>query len=49
MTIMRLTVNGGWDKIIWEEYEDYTDFVSDDYVTIYGEVWGAHNYTSQSG
>jgi Bacterial Ig domain len=41
----------GWDvnDIVFVEYDGLTDFVDEDIVTIYGEVFGAYSYTSQAG
>ncbi|WP_312093819.1 toxin regulator [Niallia sp.] len=54
LTQIRLAVTKdsyGWDinDLIFVEYDGYTDFVEDDVVTIYGEVYGAYSYTSQAG
>ncbi|WP_026702862.1 hypothetical protein [Salibacterium aidingense] len=53
-TYMRLAVtktNYGYDydDVIYVEYDDYTEFVEEDEVTIYGEVYGTFDYTSQAG
>ncbi|WP_077307234.1 O-antigen ligase family protein [Terribacillus halophilus] len=37
------------DDIVYVEYEGYTDFVDEDIVTVYGEVYGSYSYTSQAG
>lgn len=54
MTSIRLAVTQdsyGYnsDDIVYVEYDGYTDFVDDDIVTIYGEVYGSYSYTSQAG
>ncbi|WP_100400238.1 MerC domain-containing protein [Bacillus sp. FJAT-44742] len=48
-TVVRLALDDFYSDIIWVEYDGYTDFVTEDKVTIYGEVWGSHSYTSQAG
>lgn len=54
LTDLRLAVTEnsyGWDydDVIYVEYSGYTDFVEDDVVTIYGEVYGPYTYTSVAG
>lgn len=53
-TVMRLAVTKtsyGYDinDIIYVEYEGLTDFVEEDIVTIYGQVYGSYTYQSQAG
>lgn len=53
-THLRLAVTEtdfGWDSddAIYVEYDGYTDFVEDDIVTIYGEIYGPYSYTSVAG
>ncbi|KIL45775.1 hypothetical protein [Jeotgalibacillus soli] len=53
-TIMRVAVTEssyGYDfnDVIWVEYAGYTEFVAEDVVTFYGEVYGGYSYTSQAG
>ncbi|MBN8208921.1 hypothetical protein JI666_09205 [Bacillus sp. NTK071] len=38
-----------FDEIIYIEYDGLTEFVEEDVVTIYGTVYGSHDYTSQAG
>ncbi|MDQ0299636.1 hypothetical protein J2S78_002056 [Salibacterium salarium] len=54
MTYMRLAVTKNdygynYDDVIYVEYDDYTEFVEEDEVTIYGNVYGTFDYTSQAG
>ena len=54
MTNIRLAVtmnSDGYDisEVIFIEYAGYTDFVDEDIVTIYGEVYGSYSYESQAG
>ncbi|MED3962798.1 hypothetical protein [Niallia taxi] len=54
LTQIRLAVTQdsfGWNSndLIFVEYDGLTDFVEDDVVTIYGEVYGSYNYESQAG
>ncbi|MGD6843089.1 hypothetical protein ACQCVH_11280 [Bacillus infantis] len=54
MTNIRLAVTKtsyGYNPgdLIFIEYEGYTDFVEEDVVTIYGEVYGKYSYESQAG
>lgn len=54
MTNIRLSVTKddyGYniDDLIFVEYTGYTDFVDNDIVTIYGEVYGSYSYESQAG
>lgn len=35
--------------VIFIEYPGYTDFVDDDIVTVYGEIYGSYSYESQAG
>ena len=54
-TIMRIAVTkdnwGYWnyDDVIYVEYEGTTDFVEEDVVTVYGEIYGDYSYTSIAG
>jgi hypothetical protein len=48
-TVIRLALDDWANEILWIEYEGYTDFVEEDTVTIYGEVYGGYTYTSQAG
>ncbi|MBR8646364.1 hypothetical protein KEH51_29255 [[Brevibacterium] frigoritolerans] len=53
-TNIRLAVSKdsyGWsyDDIIYIEYDGTTDFVDEDVVTVYGEIYGDYSYTSQAG
>lgn len=47
MTHIRLDI--GNRDIIYIEYDDYTDFVEDDHITVYGEIYGDYSYESQAG
>lgn len=47
ITQIRLDIGGG--DILFIEYEDYTDFVEGDNITIYGEIYGNFSYESQAG
>ncbi|MDK8643495.1 hypothetical protein [Niallia taxi] len=54
LTQIRLAVTQdsfGWNSndLIFVEYDGLTDFVEEDVVTIYGEVYGSYNYESQAG
>lgn len=54
LTVIRLAVTPtsyGYDfnDVIWVEYEGYTDYVDGDTITVYGEIFGSHSYTSQAG
>ncbi len=54
LTQIRLAVTKdsyGWNSndIIFVEYDGLTDFVEDDVVTVYGEVYGSYSYESQAG
>lgn len=54
MTAMRLSVSKdswGWsaETVVWVEYAGLTDFIEDDVVTIYGDIYGSYEYTSQAG
>lgn len=35
--------------VIFIEYVGYTDFVDDDIITVYGEIYGSYSYKSQAG
>jgi len=53
-TVIRLAVTQesyGWNPndIIWVEYDGYTEYVDGDVITVYGEIYGSHTYTSQAG
>lgn len=37
------------NDVIFVEYPGYTDFVDDDIVTVYGEIYGSYSYESQAG
>lgn len=49
MTNIRLALDDYGDQMLFIEFDDYTDFVEGDQITIYGEIFGAHTYTSQAG
>jgi hypothetical protein len=49
LTNIRLALDDWGNEVIYIEYEGYTDFVEEDTVTIYGEIYGSHTYTSQAG
>lgn len=38
-----------YDEIIFIQYDGLTEFVEEDVVTVYGTVYGSHDYTSQAG
>ena len=38
-----------FNDIIFVEYAGLTEFVEDDVVTVYGEIYGTYSYTSQAG
>lgn len=40
---------GVWRDTVYIEYSGTNDFVKDNVVTVYGEVYGSHSYTSQAG
>lgn len=53
-TVIRLSVTKqsyGWSisDIIYVEYDGLTDFVDGDVVTVYGDIYGSHTYTSRAG
>lgn len=53
-TVIRLSVTKasyGWsmNDIVYIEYIGLTDVVDGDIVTVYGDVFGSHTYTSQAG
>ncbi|MFB5285434.1 hypothetical protein [Peribacillus sp. Hz7] len=53
-TTLRLSVTKesyGWsmNDIIMVQYDDLTDFIEDDVVTVYGTVFGGYSYKSQAG
>ncbi|MFJ6264253.1 toxin regulator [Lysinibacillus xylanilyticus] len=37
------------NDVIFIEYSGYTDFVDDDIITVYGEIYGSYSYKSQAG
>lgn len=37
------------NDIIYVEFNEYTDYVTGDIITVYGKVLGSHTYTSQAG
>ncbi|SER99928.1 hypothetical protein [Salisediminibacterium halotolerans] len=49
LTILRLALDDYASEVIWVEYEGRTDAISEDDITIYGEVYGSHTYESQAG
>lgn len=54
ITNIRLSVTQnsyGYDvnDVIFIEYPGYTEFVDDDIITVYGEIYGSYSYTSQAG
>ncbi|MDM5245773.1 Slp family lipoprotein [Lysinibacillus sp. G4S2] len=54
VTNIRLAVTPtsyGYDPndVIFIEYYGYTDFVDDDIITVYGEIYGSYSYKSQAG
>lgn len=54
VTHIRLAVTKtsyGYDPndVIFIEYPGYTDFVDNDIVTVYGEIYGSYSYESQAG
>ena len=54
ITNIRLAVTKssyGYDfnDVIFIEYPGYTDFVDNDIVTVYGEIYGSYSYKSQAG
>ena len=53
-TVIRLAVTKtsyGYDynDVIYVEYGDWTEFVEEDVVTVYGTIYGSYTYTSQAG
>lgn len=53
-TTIRMSVTQesyGWSvkDIIMVQYDDLTDFVEEDVVTVYGEIFGGHTYQSTAG
>lgn len=53
-TVIRLAVTEtsyGYDPndVVWVEYDDNTEFIDGDIVTVYGMIIGSHSYTSQAG
>lgn len=46
--IMRVAIDGDYNKIIYVTYTGTNDAVEDDTVTIWGEVYGSYSYTSQA-
>ncbi|MFJ7640236.1 hypothetical protein [Peribacillus sp. NPDC097225] len=38
-----------YDDIVFIEYDGTTDFVEEDVITVYGEIYGDYSYTSQAG
>ncbi|KYG90881.1 hypothetical protein A0U40_17585 [[Bacillus] sp. KCTC 13219] len=38
-----------YDDVIFVEYLGLTDFVDEDIVTVYGEIYGSYSYESQAG
>ena len=54
VTNIRLAVTPnsyGYDvnDVIFIEYAGYTDYVDDDIITVYGEIYGSYSYKSQAG
>ena len=37
------------NDVIFIEYDGYTDFVDEDIITVYGEIYGSYSYESQAG
>lgn len=38
-----------YDDEIFIEYDGYTDYVDEDIITVYGEIYGTYTYVSQAG
>lgn len=49
LTRIRLALDDWYEQILYVEYDGYTDFVEDDDVTIYGEIYGSYTYDAESG
>ena len=47
--VMRVALDGDYDKVIFVNYLGSNDFVEDDYVTVYGYCDGSYTYTSTIG
>ena len=49
LAVTRTSYGYDFNDVIFVEYPGYTDFVDEDIVTVYGEIYGTYSYTSQAG
>ncbi len=54
ITTIRLAVTKdewgyNYDDVIYIEYSGLTDYIEEDIITVYGEIYGEYSYTSQAG
>ena len=49
LAVTKTSYGYDFNDVIFIEYPGYTDFVDNDIVTVYGEIYGSYSYESQAG
>lgn len=49
LAVTKTSYGYDFNDVIYIEYKGYTDFVDNDIVTVYGEIYGSYSYESQAG
>lgn len=49
LAVTKTSYGYDFNDVIFIEYPGYTDFVDDDIITVYGEIYGSYSYKSQAG
>ena len=49
LAVTKTSYGYDFNDVIFVEYPGYTDFVDEDIVTVYGEIYGSYSYESQAG